>query len=118
MSSCLSFAISRSKPFSAAAWVKILETFLRWFVRFIIIALILFVFLSDRERGILNVKRLAQETIEEGIPRCPLRRCNLNRGAPPRLQRRRSFSSASSHRTRAWRQRDRDRILLWSERSA
>src|ERR1700744_4233876 len=65
MSSCLSFAISRSKPFSAAAWVKILETFLRWFIRFIIIALILFVFLSDRERGILNVKRLAQETIEE-----------------------------------------------------
>ncbi len=40
---------------------------------------------------------------------CTLRRCNLNRGAPPRLQRCRSFSSASSHRTRAWRQRDRDR---------
>ena len=34
---------------------------------------------------------------------------HLNRGAPPRLQRCRSFSSASSHRTRAWRQRDRDR---------
>jgi hypothetical protein len=43
------------------------------------------------------------------FPRCTLRRCNLNRGAPPRLQRCRSFSSASSHRTRAWRQRDRDR---------
>ena len=32
-----------------------------------------------------------------------------SRGAPPRLRRCRSFSSASSHRTRAWRQRDRDR---------
>ena len=52
------------------------------------------------------------------LPRCTLRRCNLNRGAPSRLQRCRSFSSASSHRTRAWRQRDRDRLPLWSERSA
>ena len=52
------------------------------------------------------------------LPRCTLRRCNLNRGAPPRLQRCRSFSSASSHRTRSWRQRDRDRLPLWSERSA
>ena len=52
------------------------------------------------------------------LPRCTLRRCNLNRGAPPRLQRCRSFSSASSRRTRAWRQRDRDRLPLWSERSA
>ena len=43
------------------------------------------------------------------LSRCTLRRCNLSRGAPPRLQRCRSFSSASSHRTRAWRQRDRDR---------
>jgi VWFA-related protein len=34
---------------------------------------------------------------------------NLNRGAPLRLPRCRSFSSASSHRTRAWRQRHRDR---------
>jgi len=33
----------------------------------------------------------------------------LNRDAPPRLQRCRSSSSASLHRTRAWRQRDRDR---------
>ena len=52
------------------------------------------------------------------LPRWTLRKCNLNRGAPPRLQRCRSFSSASSHRTRAWRQRDRDRLPLWSERSA
>jgi hypothetical protein len=33
----------------------------------------------------------------------------LNRGAPPRLQRYRSSSSTSSHRTRAWQQRHRDR---------
>ena len=33
----------------------------------------------------------------------------LNRGAPPRLPRCRSSASASLHRTRAWRQRDRDR---------
>ena len=38
--------------------------------------------------------------------------CNLNRGAPPRLRRCRSFASASSHRTRAWRRRDRDRLSL------
>jgi hypothetical protein len=43
------------------------------------------------------------------LPRCTRRRCNLNRGTPPRLQRCRSFASASSHRTRAWRQRYRDR---------
>src|SRR6185369_396445 len=36
----------------------------------------------------------------------------FNRGPPLRLQRCRSFSSASSHRTRAWRQRDRDRLSL------
>ena len=35
--------------------------------------------------------------------------CKINLGAPPRLQRCRSFSSASSHQTLAWRQRDRDR---------
>ena len=42
----------------------------------------------------------------------------INRGAPPRLQRCRSFSSASSHQTRAWRQRDRNRRALSSGRSA
>ena len=52
------------------------------------------------------------------LSRCTLRRCNLSRGAPPRLQRCRFFSSASSHRTRAWRQRYQDRLPLWSERSA
>ena len=38
-----------------------------------------------------------------------LRRCTLIRDAPPRLQQYRSSASPSSHRTRAWRQRDRDR---------
>src|SRR5215813_11755488 len=48
------------------------------------------------------------------LPRCTRRRCDLNRGTPPRSRRCRSFSSASSHRTRAWRRRDRDRLSLWS----
>ena len=43
------------------------------------------------------------------LPPCPRRRSNLNRDVPPRLWRCRSFSSASSHRRRAWRQQDRDR---------
>ena len=34
---------------------KLLETFLGRFIRFVIIALVLFVFLFDRKRGILNV---------------------------------------------------------------
>ena len=56
------------------------------------------------------------------LPPGPLQRLaippRLNRGAPPRLRRCRSFSSASSHRMRAWRRRDRDRLSRWSERSA
>jgi hypothetical protein len=43
---------------------------------------------------------------------------SLNPGAPHRLQRCRSSSSASSHRTRAWPQRNQDRLSLRSERSA
>ena len=47
-----------------------------------------------------------QENIDVGTesPRDP------NHGAPPRLQRCRSFSFSSSRRRRAWRQPDRDRL--------
>jgi hypothetical protein len=44
--------------------------------------------------------------------------CNFNRGALPRLQRCRSFSSPSSHRKPVWQRQCRDRLRLWSERLA
>jgi hypothetical protein len=80
-----------------------------------------------REHVLLSVESrgLTTERVRVRPSRSPsrfrdarLRRCNLNRGVPSRLRRCRSFSSASSRRTRAWRRRDRDRLSLWSERSA
>jgi len=44
---------------------------------------------------------IESRTLGRVLPRCTRRRCNLTRDAPPRLQRCRSSSSASSHRTRA-----------------
>ncbi len=65
------------------------------------------------------VRHLPIHSVQQtNVQRLNGRRSNLNRGAPPRLRRCRSCSSASSHRTRAWRRRDRDRLSRWSERSA
>ena len=55
----------------------------------------------SRQRSVAQGSRLTRTAMPGG-------QC-INRGAPPQLQRCRSSSSPSSHRTRAWLQRDRDR---------